>query len=483
MFESSNGETIACKTVYTLLHALTSDYPTDKVEKITGISQDKIKAAAQMFATNTPASWYAWNGIEQNINAMQTNRAVNILYALTGSYDTPGGNVILKGPASNLIIGHDLMAPSMADKRLGFKERPLGPCSRSGSVTQAYEVYQAILTGKPYPVKAMIGFGGNIVMSNAPSRLAKKALSQLDFHVQTELFLSPTAQLADMVLPAASSWESWHVGAFIAPLGDKGYIRLRPEVVPPQYECRSDMEIMFKLSKRLGFGNHFWDGNVEAGFNYQFSPSGITVADLRNTPEGICLDLNMEYQKYAKVDKEGHFRGFPSPSKRVEIYSSVFKDHGYDPLPSWTNPLSQQSRKIDAKEKFPLLLTSGKLIEYCHSQHRALSSLRKRVPHPYLDINPDKAAELGITDGEWVQVKTSFASITLKAQFNDGIANDVVSTQNGWWQRCSELNLPGYDPYAAEGANINLLFDTEERDPISGSLCLKGYPCNVRKIT
>ena len=100
---------------------------------------------------------------------MQTNRAVNILYALTGNYDSPGGNVMLRGPAANMIPGGNLLDPATEKKRLGFAQRPLGPCSRAGNVTQAYELYQAILTGKPYPVKAMIGFGGNLIMSNAPS--------------------------------------------------------------------------------------------------------------------------------------------------------------------------------------------------------------------------------------------------------------------------------------------------------------------------
>ena len=87
-------------------------------------------------------------------------------------------------------------------------------------------------------------------------------------------------------------------------------------------------------------GAHFWGGDVEAGFNYQFAPSGITVADLKKTPGGICFELDMEYQKYKKLEKDGSFRGFPSPSKRVEIYSSIFKEYGYEPLPVWIDPFS-----------------------------------------------------------------------------------------------------------------------------------------------
>jgi len=157
-------------------------------------------------------------------------------------------------------------------------------------------------------------------------------------------------------------------------------------------------------------------------------------------------------------------------------------EYGYDPLPSWKDPFSVFSDQNQVKEKYPLLLTCGKIIEFSHSQHRALPSLRKRVPHPYLEINPATAAKLGLTGGEWVQVETAFGSITLKAKLSEGIAVDVVSTQNGWWQGCSALGISGYDPYSSKGANINLLFDAEFKDPISGSLHMKGYPCAVKKL-
>jgi len=189
----------------------------------------------------------------------------------------------------------------------------------------------------------------------------------------------------------------------------------------------------------------------------------------------------MEYQKYSKRDDAGNFVGFPTPSKRVEIYSSLFKDHGYDPLPVWKEPITIRYAKTNLGENHPLILTSGKVTEYCHSQHRALPSLRKRVPHPFLEINPTKARELGFSDGDWVILETPHGSITLQARLTEGISPNVVCTQNGWWQACPELNLPGYDPYSSDGANLNLLFHTEETDPISGSLPLKGYPCNIRK--
>lgn len=391
----------------------------------------------------------------------------------------PGGNVILPPLPINPIDGREFLSQEIEQKRLGSIERPLGPAAITRSV-QAYEVYKAILTGKPYPIKALLGFGGNIIMSNAPSKVAKEAISKLDFHVQAELFLSPTAELADIVLPAASFWETWHIGVSIGSFGEKAYIRFRPSVISPRFEAWSDMKIIFELAKRLGIGDQFWNGNIEAAFNYMLAPSKVTVDQLRQNPDGISIDLHPKYQKYSKKDGVGKFSGFPTPSKRVEIYSQTFKDHGYDPLPYWKEPDSYRYVQTMA-EKYPLILTGSKLMEYCHSQHRAIPSLRKLVPEPFLEINSLKANELGIEDGEWVVLETPHGSITLKAKLNETILYNVVCTQHGWWQECSELDLPGYNPYLSEGANVNLLYNIEEIDSISGSLPIKGYPCNVRK--
>jgi len=198
-------------------------------------------------------------------------------------------------------------------------------------------------------------------------------------------------------------------------------------------------------------------------------------------PGGISLDLPTEYQKYNKKDDSGKFLGFPTPSKRLEIYSQVFKDHGYNPLPVWEEPLTNRFARTNLAEKYPLILISKKPAHYCHGQHRALPSLRKAIPYPYVEINPLKASEISCHDGDWVVLETPHGRITMQAKLNEGISYNVVCTEHGWWQGCPELNLPGYDPYSPEGANVNLLYAAEEKDPISGSLPIKGFPCNIKR--
>ncbi len=476
----ASGEEIECKTAFKLLRELVSHYPPSRAETLTGIPEGKIRDTVRMFATNKPSCLYTFNGVEQNTNASQTNRAICIFYALTGNYDSPGGNVLFPSLPVNTIEGLEFLSPEVQTERLGFKERPLGPAGISRRI-QAYEVYKAILTGKPYPIKGLLGFGGNIITSNAPSGVTREAVSKLDFHVECELFLTPTAELADIVLPSASFWESWHIGTFRSP-GARTHIQLRPPVVSPQHDSWPDLKIAFELAKKLGLGEKFWHGDIEAAFNYRLAKSNITVEQLRANPSGISLNSPVEYKKYSKKDGTGKFLGFNTSSKRIEIYSQTFKDHGYNPLPAWEEPVTRRLAKTDLAEKYPLILTNAKLLQFCHSQHRALPSLRKAVPYPFLEINPQKAREIGCKNGDWLILESPRGSITVQARLTNIVPYNVVSTQHGWWQGCPELNLPHSDPYSPEGANVNLLYGTEELDPISGSVPIKGYPCNVRKV-
>jgi anaerobic selenocysteine-containing dehydrogenase len=242
------------------------------------------------------------------------------------------------------------------------------------------------------------------------------------------------------------------------------------------------MKIIFLLAKKLGLDDKFWDGDVETAFNYMLAPSGIDIEQIKNNPDGVVMNLSMTYQKYNNKDKSENFVGFPTPSKRVELYSDIFLRYGYSPLPFWKEP--PIFKKGDNAAKYPMIMITTKVAEYCHSQHRSLPSLRKRVREPYLEINPKKASELGIKDKEKVILETPYGGITLKAKITDTILENVVANQNGWWQSCPELNLPGYDAYSEKGANDVLLHNPEPDniDTLSSGFLVKGTPCTLRKI-
>lgn len=484
----ADGKQIICKTAFQCLTELVCQYPPERVEEITGVSADKIREAARMFATVKPASYYTYNGIEQQTNSSQTNRAVCLAYALTGNFDVEGSNRALPRLSVNPVIGLDFLTPEIDSKRLGSAERPLGPPGKlqrtRGRSIRANDLYKAIISGNPYPIKAVVAFGGNILMANPDTATGREALSKLDFFVQAELFMSPPALLADIVLPACSFWETEHVRAgFRHSAKDNCHVQIREAVVPPQHESKSDMEIIFELAKRLGLGNKFWEGNMEAAFSYQIAPLGITVKDLRKQPGGITLPHPSSEKAYSKKNPEtGIPIGFNTSSRRIEIYSQLFKDNGYEPLPLYKESIAKTGLSEKIQQEYPLTLTNYKLLEYVHGCGRCLPSLRRRVPEPFVEINPSKAMELGISDGDIVAIETPGAAIRVKAKLTDAVSPGVVCTQHGWWQECQELKLPGYDPYSASGANVNLLYTGKHFDPLSGSYPNRGYPCRVRKL-
>jgi anaerobic selenocysteine-containing dehydrogenase len=240
--------------------------------------------------------------------------------------------------------------------------------------------------------------------------------------------------------------------------------------------------IIFDLAMRLGLGEHFFEGDVEAAFNHELAPSGLTVQQLRQHPMGMRARGDTRFEKYAEIDAAtGQPRGFPTPTRKVEIYSTSFARAGYAPLPVYRAPGESLPGHPDLAQEYPLVLTFFRLVQYCDVQHRNIPRLRRQVPEPFLEIHPATASSVGIQDGEWAILETATGRIRLKARVKDSLHPGVVSTAHGWWQGCRELGLPGYDPFGPEGSNANLLVSNDVIDPISGSVPHRFQMCRVRK--
>jgi anaerobic selenocysteine-containing dehydrogenase len=480
-----DGTSIKARPVFARLKEIAQDFSPEKASRITGIAADQIRSVADLLTTYHPYCYYSYNGLEQHTNATQTNRALCILYALSGNLDQQGGNLFFPSIPGMKVRDARLLPDKNHRLRIGHNRRPLGPAGFSNSSIQAYEVFETLLTGKPYPIKGMVAFGGNIITANAPSLKGREALKKLDFFVQADLFMTPSAELADMVLPAATFYESPSLKTGFPNLrGARERIQYRPPVIPPMHQSKPDMEIIFEMARRLNLSKHFWDGDMEAAFNDLAVHAGTTLSELKRQPRGISIPLAVSYKKYQTYDPGAQtYQGFKTPSGRVEIYSQVFKDHGYDPLPIYQEPMVSPFRKPQLKNQFPLILTCSKLLQFCHGQHRALPSLRKAVPHPFVEINPATAAAIDIENDEWVAVETQHGKIRCQAHLTESIARNVVCIQHGWWQSCPDLGLPGYDPYSSRGSNANLLYASEAMDPISGSIPYKAYMCRLTKLS
>ena len=211
--------------------------------------------------------------------------------------------------------------------------------------------------------------------------------------------MNPTAEMADVVLPVASAFEreGLKIGFEISQEA-QSLIQLRPAVVPPRGEARSDIDIVFGLAARLGLSDQFWHGDIEAVYRHQLAPTGVTVEQLRASPGGVRIPLETRHAKHAEVDANGSPRGFATPSRKVEFYSETFLEQGYPPLPEFSAPPSSAEARPDLAARYPLILTSAKSALFCQTQHHALPSLRKRAPDPEVDLHSEAARARGIAE-------------------------------------------------------------------------------------
>jgi anaerobic selenocysteine-containing dehydrogenase len=474
--ELRNGQIIECRPAFDLLKATVATFAPERSQAITTVPAEKLRKAVRLFAREKPSCYCTWVGLEQDKDAMQTNRAVCIFYALTGQFDQRGSNVLFGTPPTNIMTGRELLAKEKAALRLGLEAHPLGPPADNGLV-QASQVYEAILTERPYPVKAMVLFGSDPLLGHGDPLRGKAALEALEFYVHVDIFPNPSAQFADLLLPAASCWEREALmPSFDIAEDTVNWVQLRPAVVAPVHQSKPDAEIIFSLATKLGLRQYFFDGEIDTALNFQLSPTGLTAQQLRASPGGLRVESDTHYQKYAEADAlSGKLQGFDTPTRKIEIFSTSFANAGYTPLPDF---------EIDneTNEQYPLTLTFFRDIHFCDEQHRNIPRLRRAIPEPYLEIHPSTAREKRIAEGEWLYLETRTGKVKLKARFNDSLHPNVVTTVYGWWQPCEELKLPGYDPFRPEGANTNLLIPNSDNDPISASVAHRGQRCRVRKF-
>jgi len=453
--ETPSGK-IACKPAFQIYADECRHYTPARAEALTDIPAQQIIDTARLLHESGPVSYFSWTGTVQQSQATQSGRAIALLYALTGHIDAPGGNVWFSKPPVANLFGMELLSDEQHTKTLGLQQRPLGP-GTMGWIS-SYDLYNAVENEVPYAIKALLSFGGNPLLTKPNADGAARALQQLEFYVHADLFTNPTANYADIILPVASPWErtGLYPGFQISQQADS-LVQLRPAVIPPRGESRGDIWIVFELAKRLGLNEHFFESNIDTALQQMIAATGLTTAELKAHPEGISLPLEMRYQKYRQ-------QGFATPSKKLEIFSERFQQSGYAPIPRF-------KAEEPHNERYPLRLISAKWIAYSHSQQRHLPSLRKRMPEPLVELNPQTAGTHGIEENDWVEIETSEGTIRARARFNKSLAIDVVCSQYGWWKNSKE----------DAQINYNNIISDSDFDPISSSNTLRNFRCHIKK--
>jgi len=444
------------------LKKMVEEYPPEKVQEITWVPVNTIKEVARLYATTKPACIHDGNGLDQHTNVVQTVRCLAILQAISGNLGIIGGELF----SPELLFGDILL-----QEKLPKEPGPIGKHPLFYNIWGLGwpEVQDTLFSGKPYPIKAMIVQGGCPVVINSDSDRTKEALRKLDFLVVHDIFMTATAELADIILPAATFLERtllykfryiWRPDAYTNLIG------LQNKAVEPPEECLSDQDFIFRLARKMNFGDYFPWKNIKESIDEELKPLKITYEELKKSVTGISVrfreeDLIRNYEK----------GGFQTPSKKVELYSGTFKKFGYDPLPNYLEPAESPISKPNLAKDYPLVCNTGKKpAVWTHTQYRNLSLLNRVDPDPIVEIHPDKAKELDINHGDEVIVESLRGSIRLKAYLTEVTDPRVVFITHGWGQ-----------PYA-KGPIINRLTDNSERCPISSATGNRSFLCRVRKV-
>jgi anaerobic selenocysteine-containing dehydrogenase len=452
-----SGSPISCRTAFDLYTQRCAEYPSARAAEITGISEDDIVQAAELMSRNGPVAFYGWAGLNQHDQATQTSRALHLLYALTGDYDAPGGNVFFAKPPLRNAMGSELLPPGQSGKALGRDVRPLGPAGK-GWISET-DLYRAIVDGEPYPVRGVLSFGSNLPATRPDPQHGQAALRKLEFYAHADFFPSAMSRDADILFPVAMPWERQGLQAgFFVNQAAEALVQLRAPVVETQGEARSDAAIAFGLAARMGLNKHFFDGDTEAALRHVLEPTGLTPEVLRAAPEGVKLPLVTQYFKYRN-------QGFATPNGRMEFYSEALQRIGQPSLPEFWQP------QINAA--FPLLMTCAKLPDRCHSQHQQAERAGRKPRLPAVCMHPATAEEQGIAEGDTVTVRSPRGTMLGRAKLDASLDPRTLWAHYGWWQA-----VPG--EVAEMAANYTVLAGAE-RDPVSGSPLMRGIGCRVDK--
>jgi len=443
-------------------------FPLSRVEQITWVPREKIVAAARIYATTKPAALQWGVGVEQNVNCVDADRALIYLVALTGNLDVPGGNVIFGLPPGLTRAEFSLfdkLPPGQQAKLLGGDKYRLGA---SINRITPHVVWDAIEHAQPYQVRALVVFASNQLNARENSRRVYDILkNKLEFFAACDVFPTPTTELADLVLPAATWLEHDNIADYWKV---HGYVFPRNKVVEPEGEARCDHVILNELGRKLGFDEYFWN-DYYASLDHILEPVGLDWEQFRELP---YLQTEPEFRKYERG-------GFKSKSGKLDFYLEQYGEWGYDPLPGYIEPPESPAREPEFIEKYPLVLITGaRIFNYFGSEHRQSDYLRKSHPDPLVEIHPETARARGIAAGDWVAIESPRGKVRFRAKLTEGIDPRVVSAEFGWWFPEQDRT----DSEAQLSANINVLTDDAGLlDPGMGATNLKGLMCNVTPVT
>lgn len=482
-------EGIECKTAFQFLKDQVQDYTPEKAEEITWVPADRTREAARLYAKNSPgACFMRGEKIEPGINASGTTHAFDILMAITANLDAPGGNLFTPNLGLRPWYGwvpqnppplppeEDQLAPGQ------FTFYRLGPSVFAPS----FQILHTMLNDEPFPLKGMFVQMNNPVLTYDDSKETWEALKRLEFLVINDRFMTPSVELADIVLPAATEYEINRI-TYNAPSDLMNCLPVvinRSKISEPLWETKDDYDVLAALAPKLGVTAEEWMPfeNADGFIEWQLEPLGVTLDDLKE--KGFIEPAKVKYDRY----KTGELRlgppffdgqpGFSTATGVVQIYSEALKAGGNGALPRFIEPPQSFISTPELAKKYPLICMSGARSHYFfHTEYRQIPWLRELHQLPFVEINPTTAAELGIEEGDWVWIENDKGKIRQVAHLTEAIHPKMVMANHGWWY--PEKPAPEHGCF---DSNINVLGSNDgPYDPATSATQLTGYLCKVYK--
>jgi len=391
---------IECKPVFQLLMDLASDYTPEKTAEITGVNKDIIIKLAEKIGTTKNVKFFTYMGFTRTYHGDISMRGLISVASITGHITTSFSSGYM---------------PPILNWKPFLKAIPDKPSFHRLGILN---LYNAVIKGKPFPIKAawftFINFLNQCVDSN---KIIKEFYPKLDFIVQTELFMTPSAKFADILLPVCSFLEFSDFCNHPYP-----YVQLQQKVINPLYESKSDATIISELADKFGFGDYF-KGGEEALIDLIMDHHSLDNVSREILKKGAS--------KLKSIPEGSNYRlGFGTPSGKIELYAEQLIEYG-EALPVYLPPI--EAPITPGNKKYPLTFIQGHSRFRTHSSFANVKSLLDMNPEPFVEINPIDAMERRIFDGDYVTVFNDRGKTTLKARISESVSSGVVNINEGWW--------------------------------------------------
>lgn len=431
------------------LQKVVSKYDLETVSKITGVDKKLIEKAAVAYASANNATIFYTMGITQHTVGTDNVLSIANLALVTGHIGKEGNGVNpLRGQANvqgacdmgampNVFSGYQRVNDDAAREKFEKAWKVSLPSEPGSPVTEFGDL---ALNGK---LKAVYAMGENPVMTEANIKHIKEGFEKLEFFAVQDIFLSETAELADVVFPAAAAYEK--EGTFTNT--ERRVQLLRPARRKPE-GTKFDWEIICEVASKMGYDMSYKSASEIMDEIASVTPSYGGIRHSRLETEGIqwpCPTVDHAGTKILHYG--GIFAGRPSKKGLLS---------GVEYIPPKEVPDSE----------FPLILTSGRILFHYHSgnETRRVKVLDSFVPKNYVEISAEDAETLGISDGETVRLVSRRGSIEIAARISDRPKKGVV-----------------FASFHFREANVNELTNNV-LDPIAKIPEYKVCSCRIEKI-